>query len=77
MRLTDLSPGDIISLDCPNLTKNLRSQNPITGEVLQVFDKLFKDGSEGNLEIDILFSGKWVRYIPSVDGGNLTILKRK
>lgn len=70
----NLLPGDTVVLDCPSITKNYKHPTKlIRGTVIAVFDKLFKDGSPGNYEIDIRTStGGWVRYIPAEDGGTIT-----
>ncbi len=77
MTLNDIRVGDIVQIDCPSLISNIKTKNPVEGIVIQVFDKLFKDGSEGNLEIDIRIENyKWIRYIPSIDGGSISVIKR-
>lgn len=77
MKLQDVQVGDTVKLDCPELLDNTRSKSPIIGIVVQVFDKLNPDGSEGNLDIDILYNNNfWIRYKPKIDSGTLTILKK-
>lgn len=69
--------GDTVELDCPTLLGNTRSSSKITGQITEIFDALFADGSEGNLEIDIIYKSGWIRYKPHKDGGTLTLIKRK
>jgi hypothetical protein len=59
------------------LLGNTRSSNKIIGEITEIFDALFPDGNQGNLEIDIVYKSGWVRYKPTKDGGTLTLIKRK
>lgn len=69
--------GDIVKLHCPKLLHNTRGSDTIQGIIVEIFDVLFPDGSEGNLEIDIRYqSYKWLRYKPQVDGGSLTLIKK-
>lgn len=75
--LLDLKVGDIVELDCPKLLNNTRGDTKIIGIIDQIFDALNKDGSRGNLEIDIRYQEKWVRYKPLLDGGKITVQKRK
>jgi hypothetical protein len=76
LTIRDIKAGDIVELDCPKLLQNTKHESKvITGVVDHVFDALHPDGSEGNLEIDIRYDYKWLRYKPLVDGGTITILK--
>jgi transcription antitermination factor NusA-like protein len=68
--------GDFVKLYCPTLLQNTRSDNTIQGVIVEIFDVLFPDGTEGNLEIDIKSSSNWIRYKPQKDGGSLTLMKR-
>ncbi len=64
--------GDLVEVDCPCLHKKMR------GEIVGIFDVLFADRSEGNLEIDIRhpFNKSYFRYKPSIDGGTIIKLER-
>lgn len=73
LTLKDFKVGDIVELDCPNLLQNTRGTTVIVGKIENIFDALNKDGSEGNLSIDIRYREKWIRYIPSRDGGTIRI----
>lgn len=76
--MTDkLKIGDTIELYCPNLLHNTRSNHTIRGKIVDLFDVLFEDGSEGNLEIDIASGSFWIRYKPSKDGGTVTLINKK
>jgi hypothetical protein len=84
MTRADIFVDDIIELNCPQLLHNTRlvlkdtKNGPVAiGKVLQVFDALHPDGSEGNLEIDLLIGYSWLRYKPNRDGGTITVLKRQ
>lgn len=75
MTKTEIKIGDIVELDCPTLLNNIRQRSPIIGKVKDVFDVLFADGSEGNLEIDIQFEKSgWIRYKPTKDGGTIKVI---
>lgn len=75
MTRADIKEGDMVELDCPQLLNNTRRGTVIKGKVKCVFDALNADGSEGNLEIDLITDIGWIRYKPNIDGGTIKILK--
>lgn len=78
LTIRDVQVGDIVRLDCPKLLQNTRHQSTtIEGVVEHVFDALTSTGKEGNLEIDIRYNHKWLRWKPLSDGGTLTVIQRK
>jgi hypothetical protein len=69
--------GDLIEINCPSICKSLINKDIIQGIVVEVFDALNPDGSDGNYQIDIKTKQHiWVRYIPLIDGGSWKLIKR-
>lgn len=78
LTLKDIHPGDEIEIECPKLLNNIKHKSRIIGVVESVFDTLFPDGSEGNLELEVRWGpGYWLKYKQSSDGGTVTIIRKR